>query len=114
MSDFVPAVPIALQIRRIIFERFNDPDTNIISDDVFAVLKEGGDVDPSWDVSDAEPFFAGLCDSGPARNIGQNLTTIYLRLFDRLQETECQKCRSKVCIGPSEGSCPNPSCGSPV
>jgi len=57
MSNFTPTTPIALQIRKIIFEKFNDVDVNFTNDDVFEILKENGDFDPSWIIDDTESFF---------------------------------------------------------
>ena len=44
MSDFVPLIPISLQIRKIIFEKFNDVDTKFTNDDIFEILKSENDV----------------------------------------------------------------------
>ena len=113
MSDFTPRVPIALQIRRIIFEKFNSVEINIVNDDIFEILKAGGDIDPLWIIDDTEPFFNELCDSGLARNIAQNFTTIYLKLFDPLEKMHCNTCNNDVYLGTSEEKkCPNPACRS--
>ena len=115
MSDFTPTVPIALQIRKIIFEKFNDVDTNFTNDDVFEILKTNGDIDPSWIIDDTESFFNELCDSGLARNIAQNFTTIYLKLFDPLEQSHCPECDNDIYLGSSEEKkCPNPSCKSSI
>ena len=115
MSDFTPKVPIGLQIRKIIFEKFNNVDTNFTNDEIFEILKSNGDVDPSWIIDDAEIFFNELCDSGLARNIGQNFTTIYLKLFDPLEKLRCNACDNEIYLGPSEErNCPNPSCKSTI
>ena len=47
MSGFSPSIPVSLQIRKIIFEKFNDVDTKFTNDDVFEILKSEGDIDPS-------------------------------------------------------------------
>ena len=44
MSDFVPVTPIILQIRKIIFEKFNDVDTKFTNDEIFETIKENGDI----------------------------------------------------------------------
>ncbi|WP_299292593.1 hypothetical protein [Nitrosopumilus sp.] len=111
MSDFTPATPIGLQIRKIIFEKFNDADTKFTNDEIFEILKSNGDVDPSWIIDDIEPFINELCDSGLARNIAQNFTTIYLKLFESIEKTHCNSCDDDVFLAPSEDKvCPNPSC----
>lgn len=113
MSDFTPATPIALQIRRIIFEKFNDVDAKFTNDEIFEVLKSNGDIDPSWIIDDTEPFINEICDSGLARNIAQNFTTIWLKLFDSIEPFHCSVCGKDVHLGASEDRvCPNPSCKS--
>ena len=115
MSDFTPAVPIALQIRKIIFDKFNDIDANFTNDDIFEILKANGDMDPSWIIDDTESLFNDLCDSGLARNIAQNFTTIYLKLFDPLEKLHCAACDNDVHLGTSEKrTCPNPDCKSSI
>ena len=113
MSDFTPTVPIALQIRKIIFEKFNDVEKNFTNDEVFEILKTRGDINPSWIIDDTESFFNELCDLGLARNIAQNFTTIYLKLFDSVTKSHCSACNNDVYLGASEEKkCPNPSCKS--
>ncbi len=111
MSNFTPKAPIALQIRKIIFEKFNDPDTIFTNDAIFEILKENGDIDPSWIIDDVEPTINEICDSGLARNIAQNFTTIHLKLFESIEKIHCNSCDDDVYLAPSENRvCPNPSC----
>ena len=113
MSDYNPKTPIALQIRKIIFEKFNDVDNKFTNDEIFEQLKKNGDIDPSWIIDDTEPFFNEICESGLARNIAQNFTTIWLKLFDPVEKFHCNSCNNDVYLGISEDrNCPNPSCGS--
>ena len=113
MSDFTPATPIALQIRKIIFDKFNDVDTKFTNDEIFEILKSNGDIDPSWIIDDTEPFINEICDSGLARNIAQNFTTIWLKLFDPIEQLHCSACNNDIHLGTSEERvCPNPSCKS--
>ena len=115
MSDFTPKVPIALQIRKIIFEKFNDVDTKFTNDDIFEIIKSNGDMDPSWTINDTESIFTDICDSGLARNIAQNLTTVYLKLFDPIEKFHCNGCNNDVHLGASEERlCPDPSCKSTI
>lgn len=115
MSGFTPTTPVALQIRKIIFEKFNDVDANFTNDDVFEILKTNGDIDPSWIIDDTESLFNELCDSGLTRNIGQNFTTMYLKLFDSVEKLHCNTCDNDVYMGTSEErKCPNPSCNSAI
>ncbi|MDH3360732.1 MAG: hypothetical protein OEL56_05030 [Nitrosopumilus sp.] len=115
MSDFTPTTPIALQIRKIIFEKFNDVDINFTNDDVFEILKKNGDINPSWVIDDVELFFTEICNSGLVRNIGQNFTTMYLKLFDPLEKIHCNACDQDIYLGSSEDRiCINSSCNSSI
>jgi len=111
MNDFTPIIPLSLQIRKIIFEKFNDPDDKFTNDEIFKIIKENGDIDPSWIIDDTESFFTEICDSGLARNIAQNFTTMWLKLFDPVEKLHCDSCNNDVYLGTSEERiCPNPSC----
>jgi len=115
MSGFTPTIPIALQIRKIIFEKFNDVDSKFTNDEIFEILKTNGDLDPSWIIDDTESFFNDICDSGLARNIAQNFTTIWLKLFDPLEKLHCNACDQDICLGLSEERiCPDPFCKSSI
>ena len=111
MSDFTPKTPIPLQIRKIIFEKFNDVDSIFTNDAIFEILKENGDIDPSWIIDDLEPSINEICDSGLARNVAQNFTTIHLKLFDSVEKLQCNSCNQEIYLATSEERiCPNPSC----
>ena len=115
MSDFTPTTPIALQIRKVIFEKFNDVDTIFTNDQIFEIIKENEDIDPEWIIDDVESFFNDMCDSGLARNIAQNFTTIHLKLFDTVEKLHCNACNQDIYLGTSEDRiCPNPSCKSSI
>jgi len=115
MSDFTPVIPISLQIRKIIFEKFNDVDTKFTNDEIFEIIKENGDLDPSWIVDDTESSFNDICNSGLVRNIAQNFTTIWMKLFDHVEKFHCDACDNDVYLGTSEERlCPNPSCKSSI
>ena len=115
MSDFTPTIPIALQIRKVIFDKFNDVDTVFTNDEIFEILKKNGDIDPAWIIDDVESFFNDMCDSGLARNIAQNFTTIHMKLFDTVEKLHCNSCNQDIHLGTSEDkTCPNPSCKSSI
>ena len=115
MSNFIPKTPIELQIRKIIFEKFNDVDSRFSNDQIFEIMKDDDDIDPSWIIDDVESFFNELCDSGLARNIAQNFTTIWLKLFEPVEKLHCNSCNLKIYLGTSEDrKCPNHSCKSPI
>lgn len=111
MSSFSPATPIQLQIRKIIFEKYNNVDTKFTNDEIFETIKLGGDVDPSWIIDDLEPYINEICNSGLTRNIAQNFTTIWLKLFDPIKKSHCNSCNQDIYLGESEKQeCPNPFC----
>lgn len=113
MGDFIPSTPISLQIRKIIFEQHNNVDARFTNDEIFEKLKLNGDLDPSWIVDDIEPFINEICNSGLTRNIAQNFTTIWLKLFDSVEKHHCNACNFDIYLGSSESRiCPNPSCTS--
>lgn len=115
MSSFSPATPIQLQIRKIIFEKYNNVDTKFTNDEIFETIKLGGDVDPSWIIDDLEPYINEICNSGLTRNIAQNFTTIWLKLFDPIKKSHCNSCNQDIYLGESEKQeCPNPSCKATV
>ena len=115
MSDFTPSVPLELQIRKIIFEKFNDIDIKFTNDEIFEILKSEGDIDPSWIIDDTESLFHDLCDSGLVRNIAQNFTTIFLKLFDPVEKFHCNACNNDIFLGISEERlCPTSSCKSTI
>jgi len=115
MSDFTPTTPIELQIRKIIFEKFNDVENIFTNDAIFEILKENGDINPSWIIDDVETFIKEICDSGLVRNVAQNFTTIHLKLFDSMEKLHCNNCDNDVYLGSSEERvCPNSSCRSSI
>lgn len=106
------SLPLRLQIRRVIFEKFNDPDLRFTNDQIFEELQGSGVIDDSCDICDIESEFDHICRSGLARNIAQNFNTIWLKIFDVLDEVHCSACSSTVHIAKSEEHrCPNPGCG---
>ena len=110
MGEFSPQTPIQLQIRKIIFDRFNDSETKFTNDEIFDIIKQEGDLDSSWIIDDLEPFVNEICDLDVARNIAQNFTTIWLKLFEPLKQQHCDSCGRDIHIAESEKQCPNPSC----
>jgi hypothetical protein len=111
MSSFSPNTPIQLQIRKIIFDKYNDIDTKFTNDEIFEIIKQGGDLDSSWIIDDFEPYINEICDSGLVRNIAQNFTTIWLKLHNPIKKLHCNSCNNDVYLGESEKQeCPNPSC----
>lgn len=111
MGDFTPKIPISLQIRKIIFEKFNDPDVRFTNDEIFELIKKNGDIDKSMTIDDMESYFKEIGDSGLARNIAQNFTTLWFKLFDTIEKAHCNSCNNDIYLGKSEDRiCPNPDC----
>lgn len=107
----VDSIPIQVKIRKTIFENFNDVDGKFTNDEIFELLKKNNQIDPSLTIDDVEKYFLELCDTGMTRNIAQNFTTIWLKLFDPLEKHHCQNCNMDVHITNSEEKiCPNPEC----
>lgn len=110
MGSFSPQTPIQLQIRKIIFDKYNGEDTKFTNDEIFEIIKKGEDYDSSWIIDDLEPYINEICNLGIARNIAQNFTTIWLKLFAPLRQHHCDSCGKDIYVGESEKQCPNPSC----
>ena len=111
MSTFTPSTPIQLQIRKIIFEKYNNTDVNFTNDEIFETIKIDGDFNSSWIIDDLEPYILEICNSGLTRNIAQNFTTIYLKLFTPVKKIHCNSCNQDIYLGESEKQeCPNPTC----
>ena len=111
MSVFKPSVPITNQIRKIIFERFNDPEVRFTNDEIFEIIRNNGDLDKSWTIDNMEKYFQDICDSGLVRNIAQNFTTVWFKLFDSVEKIHCNYCNQEIYLGKSESRiCPNPEC----
>jgi hypothetical protein len=111
MSVSEPSVLIPSQIRKIIFEKYNDPELRFTNDEIYEILKNNGDVDKSWTIDDMEKYFQEICDSGLVRNIAQNFTTIWLKLFDSVEKIHCNSCNQDIYLGKSESRvCTNSKC----
>lgn len=98
---------IALEIRKVIFEKFNS-DERFTNDQVFAELQSGNKIEKSITIDDMEKYFAELCDAGIMRNIAQNFTTQWFKLFDPLEKASCSSCNIEIPINKAEEkNCPS-------
>jgi len=105
--------PITTSIRKVIFENYNDVDLKLNNDQVFEILKQNEKIDPSLTINDMEVYFKELCDAEILRNIGQNLTTQWFKLFELIEKIQCSSCKKESYIISSENRiCQNSSCGS--
>ena len=111
MGDFNPKTPIQIQIRKIIFEKFNDPEVRFTNDEIFEIIKKNEDIDASWIIDDMEPYFKEICNSGLTRNIAQDFTTMWFKLFETVEKFHCNLCNNDVYLGNfEERICPNTDC----
>lgn len=115
MSVFKPSIPITNQIRKIIFEKFNDPEVRFTNDEIFEIIRNNGDLDKSWTIDNMEKYFQAICDSGLVRNIAQNFTTVWFKLFDSVEKIHCNSCNQEIYLGKSESRiCLNPECNASI
>jgi len=106
-------VSIITNIRKVIFENFNDIDLRFNNDQIFEILKQNEMVDPSVTIDKMEVYFKELCDAEILRNIGQNLNTQWFKLFEPIEKIQCNSCKKESYLISSENRiCQNPSCGS--
>jgi len=106
-------IPITTSIRKVIFENFNDADLRFNNDQIFEILKQNEKVDPSLTIDDMEVYFKELGDAEILRNIAQNFTTQWFKLFEPIEKIQCSSCKKESYITSSENRiCQNSSCGS--
>jgi len=108
-------IPITISIRKIIFENFNDDDLRFNNDQIFEILKQNKIIESSLTIDDMEIYFKELCDSEILRNIAQNFTTQWFKLFEPIEKIQCGSCKKESYITQSENrTCQNSSCGSTI
>jgi len=106
-------IPITTSIRRVIFENFNDTDLRFNNDQIFEILKQHEMIDQSLTIDVMEVHFKELCDTEILRNIAQNFTTQWFKLFEPIEKIQCNSCKKESYLTSSENRiCQNPSCGS--
>ena len=97
---------IAFQIRKIIYEKFNDTNLRFTNDEVFDVIKDNG-MTNSLTIDDMEPYFKQLHDEGLVRPIAQNFTTQWYKLFEKVEKFNCKACGKEIHLGKLEPrACP--------
>ena len=106
-------IPITTSIRKVIFENFNDVDLRFNNDQIFEILKKNQIIEPSVTLDDMEVYFKELGDAEILRNIAQNFTTQWFKLFEPIEKIQCNSCKKESYITSSENRiCQNSSCGS--
>jgi len=104
---------ITISIRKVIFENFNDDNLRFNNDQIFEILKQHEIIDSSLTIDDMEVYFNELCDAEILRNIAQNFTTQWFKLFEPIEKVQCGSCKKESYIVSSESRiCQNSSCGS--
>jgi len=102
---------IELQIRRIVFDNFNDLDIRFNNDQILEFLKKNDGFDQSITVDNLEDEFKKIEDDGFVRCIAQNFTTKWFKLYDNIEKIHCSSCNSDVYLGKDESRvCPNSEC----
>ena len=105
-------IPITTSIRKVIFENFNDLDINFNNDQIFEILKQNKNIDQSLTINDMEIYFKEFCDAELLRNIAQNFTTQWFKLFELFEKIQCKSCKNENYLTPSEKRiCQKQSCG---
>jgi hypothetical protein len=105
---------LPLQIRKIIFEKFNDTNLRFTNDEIFTILQHDG-IDGSITIDDVEQYFNQLRDGGLIRQIAQNFTTNWYKLFDVVEKFKCNSCNQEIFLGKLEPRiCPNSECKSAI
>ena len=106
---------IATSIRKVIFDNFNDDDLRFNNDQIFEILKKDQMIDPSLTIDDMEVHFKELCDVELLRNIAQNFTTQWFKLFEPIEKIQCNSCKKESYLASSESRiCQNSSCASTI
>ena len=100
-----------LQIRKIIFENFNEIDLRFSNDEIFEFLNKNDCFDKSQNIDDLLNDFKKIEDDGLVRCIAQNFTTQWFKIFDDVEKINCTSCHSDVYLGKEESRiCPNSDC----
>ena len=92
---------IALEIRKVIYEKFNDTNLRFTNDEIFQILKDNGIVN-SLTIDDLEPYFKQLHEAGLIRPIAQNFTTQWYKLFEQVEKFKCTGCDQEIHLGKIE------------
>ena len=102
---------VQLQIRKIIFDNFNDVNVRFNNDQILEFLKKTDGFDQSVTIDNLEDEFKKIEDDGFVRCIAQNFTTKWFKLHDDIENIHCSSCNSDVYLGKDESRiCPNHEC----
>ena len=100
------------QIRKVIFDNFNDVDIRFNNDQVLELLKKDETIDQTITIDNLESQFAKIEDDGLVRCIAQNFTTKWFKLYEKMEQLNCSSCNRVVFLGSGESKiCYNNECG---
>jgi len=100
------------QIRKVIFDNFNDVDIRFNNDQVLELLKKDETIDQTITIDNLESQFAKIEDDGLVRCIAQNFTTKWFKLYEKMEQLNCSSCKGVVFLGSGESKiCYNNECG---
>ena len=85
---------VQLQIRKIIFDNFNDVNVRFNNDQILEFLKKTDGFDQSVTIDNLEDEFTRIEDDGFIRCIAQNFTTKWFKLYDDIEKIYCNKSSS--------------------
>lgn len=98
-------------IRRIIFDNFNDTDVRFSNDEMLGYLNQLDKYKLLDDVLDFEDVLLEMEKSGMLRPIAQNFNTRYYRLWNTLGPATCKACNFSTYFAPNEEGKACPQCG---
>lgn len=98
-------------IRRIIFDNFNDTNVRFSNDEMLGYLNQLDKYKTLDDVLDFEDVLLEMEKSGMLRPIAQNFNTRYYRLWNTLEPATCKACGSSTYFAPNEEAKACPQCG---
>ena len=100
------------QIRKVIFDNFNDVDTRFNNDQVLELLKKDETFDQTITIDDLESQFVKIDDDGLVRCIAHNFTTNWFKLYEKMEQLNCSSFNCVVFLGNDESKiCYNDECG---
>ena len=97
-------------IRKIIFDNYNDTDTRFSNDEMLGYLNQIDQYKALDDVLDFEEVLLGMEKSGMLRPIAQNFNTRYYRLWNTLEQMTCGACGLSTYFAPNEEAKSCPKC----
>ena len=97
-------------IRKIIFDNFNDTDTRFSNDEILGFLNQIDRYKALDDVLEFEDVLLDMEKSGLLRPIAQNFNTRYYRLWNVLEPATCGACNFVTYFAQAEEGKACPQC----